>query len=123
MFVDEVNTRLLPPKRRAVNIDRHRNSSTSGMQPCGLTSGTRRESKRSGRCWCRTTAIAPPSAGLGTEVSRSREWQRRIGRRITAGDVSGHRLGDETAEALGGLDEVAVGQLGVRAGYARCVCC
>lgn len=30
--------------------------------------------------------------------------------------MSGHCLGDETADALGGLDEVAVGQVGV----ARC---
>ena len=32
---------------------------------------------------------------------------------LPLGGVSGHRLGDETADALGSLDEVAVGQVGV----------
>ena len=37
---------------------------------------------------------------------------------LSRAGVFGHRLGDETADALGGLDEVAVGQMGIARGCA-----
>ena len=55
------------------------------------------------------TVVAAPSVRPGTEVRRCRARQRRSCRCVTAG----HRLGYETADALVGLDEVAVGQVGV----------